>query len=140
MMPPSRQLRVGNAQREYSALAKEDPLAVYLLVNGTLEMGAGKTASQAFQMAMWMLADSRINEDESRALAQWREEGARTIVRVAETESIWQRLLEEIDGFLLCDEGLTEVASGEATVLCTWPLRRSLAPKLLAHKRLPLLG
>ena len=132
-------LTVGNPPRDYSHLAREDPLCVYVIVNGTLAMGPGKLASQAFQAALWMCTDSQLGPEWHTEIARWQEEGARTVVRVAETPTVWERICVEAPGLVLEDEGLTEVERGARTVFVSWPLRRSQAPKIFSHKRVPLL-
>lgn len=120
-------------------VAPEDVLAVTLVLNGVLGMSPGKMATQAFQgcLAIYRLAE----EDPAlaRALGEWEEQGWRTVVRVAETEGVFARVLKESDGVVLHDEGLTEVADGAATAFVSVPYRRGQTPKMLSHKRVPLL-
>lgn len=131
---------VGNPARDRAHLTREDPTCVYVVANGSLGMGAGKLAAQTFQAAMWMQHSSDVPADVAGRVREWLTEGGRTVVRVAETSTVWQRVLAEAEGLVLKDEGLTEVAHGAATVFCTWPVRRSQAPRVLSHRRVPLLG
>jgi peptidyl-tRNA hydrolase len=138
---PLTPLLVGNVDREYSEIAREDPTCLYLVVNGALEpaMGPGKIAAQTFQAAMWLFTHPEIGEEQRDALAAWQAEGARTVVRIARTPALWERVKNEVPGVLLLDEGLTEVAHGAETVFCAWPTRRSAASRLFSHKKIPLL-
>lgn len=106
---------------------------MYLVINGSLDMGAGKIAAQVFQACTWM------HQCDAPRLDDWRQEGCRTVVRVATTPAIFERVINELEGVVLCDEGLTEVEYGARTVFCTWPVRRSQAPKLLSNRKIPLL-
>jgi peptidyl-tRNA hydrolase len=123
---------------ERGAIAPEDVICVWLVVNGSLGMGAGKVAAQAFQGCLALMRLAAREQDLERALADWEAQGWRTVVRVAETEGLFQRACTECQGVVLRDEGLTEVPDGAATLLVTIPYPRGRAPKVLAHKRLPL--
>jgi peptidyl-tRNA hydrolase len=133
-------LVVGNPDRDYSHLAREDPCCVYLIADGSLGMGPGKLAAQAFQAALWLATHESVPTEVREQVAAWAAEGARTIVRVAETAHIFERICNEVPGMALADEGLTEVQRGQVTIFCSWPVRRSQAHKLMAHKRVPLLS
>jgi peptidyl-tRNA hydrolase len=117
----------------------EDILAVTLVLNGALGMSPGKTATQAFQgcLALYRLAEE--DPELSGQLKDWEEQGWRTVVRIAETEGVFARVLDEVDGVVLHDEGLTEVEDGAATAFVSVPHRRGQTPKMLSHKRVPLL-
>lgn len=132
---------MGNVDRDHAQIAREDPTCLYLIMNGSLPepMSAGKIAAQAFQAALWLLTDPRVDAERRAQLAAWQDEGARTITRIATTPTMWERVKAEIPGALLADEGLTEVPHGAETIFCAWPVRRSQAPKLLANKKIPLL-
>ena len=134
------QLHVGNVDRDYSEIAREDPTCLYLVANGSAPMSSGKLAAQAFQIAMWMYTHPDVSPEQRAALDAWQAEGARVIARQATTEGMFERVCSELDGVILRDEGLTEVEQGAATIFATWPVRRSQAPKLLANKKIPLLG
>jgi peptidyl-tRNA hydrolase len=124
-----------------SELNNEDILAIYLIVNGPLQMSPGKIAAQAFQAAQRLFAAASSGQADSQlqALAAWQAQGTRTITRIAETDHIFQRACDELDGVVMIDEGMTEVPPDSATVFATWPLRRGDLPRMLRHKRVPLL-
>jgi peptidyl-tRNA hydrolase len=115
-----------------------DVLAVVIVVNGSLGMTPGKIAAQAFQGCLALLATARTSEQRD-ALEAWKRQGRRTIVRVADTPGLFQRVLDEVGGVVLRDEGLTEVEDGTATIFCSYPHRRADTPKILTHKRVGLL-
>lgn len=127
------------ASESRPAVKPEDVLSVTLVLNGSLGMSTGKMATQAFQGC---LALYRLAEEDSELTSQldaWEAQGWRTVVRVAETEGVFARVLAEADGVVLRDEGLTEVQDGAATAFVSFPHRRGQTPKMLAHKRVPLL-
>lgn len=43
----------------------------------------------------------------------------------------FDKLKEELDVFIVVDEGRTEVEAGSETVMVTWPMRKDAAPKKL---------
>jgi Peptidyl-tRNA hydrolase PTH2 len=118
---------------------QEDPIAVYLVVNGPLGLNAGKIASQAFQACQRLLRDSGTDPERRRLIAAWEHEGTRTICRVAETEAVFERVRREVPGITLVDEGIYGCAPQSRTIHASWPVRRSALPRMLAHKRVPLL-
>lgn len=119
----------------------DDVLAVYLIVNGSLEMSAGKIASQSFQAAQRLIKASQngAKPKYKQLIADWEKQGTRTITRIALTQILFDRACRELDGVTMVDEGLTEVPPDSTTVLATWPLRRSKLPRMLRHRRIPLL-
>lgn len=127
------------APEDRPEVADEDILSVYLIVNGPLGMSAGKIAAQAFQVSLLLLAEGRENAQLAARLIDWNRQGWRTVVRIAETPAVFERVVAEVEGVTLCDEGLTEVETGAATIFASWPYRRGDAPKVLSHKKVPLL-
>ena len=136
--------------------ATEDILSVYVVLNGTLGMSPGKAAAQSFHIG-WVLASgiealnwAYLNEVypdwiDGRKVSkildrnfQWLTQGRRVVTRLAETENVWERAKQELDGFLTLDEGMTEVEHGAETALVTFPMYRDEIPKILTHKRLQL--
>jgi peptidyl-tRNA hydrolase len=120
-------------------LAPEEILSIVIVVNGGIEMSQGKIASQCFQACLALLDGASESPHLKEQLKLWQAQGWRTIVRVAETPGLFQRVLDECDGVVLRDEGLTEVEDGTATVFTSFPHRRGDTPKILTHKRVPLL-
>ncbi|WP_217925147.1 peptidyl-tRNA hydrolase [Miltoncostaea oceani] len=121
---------------------RDHELAVYLVVNGPLEMSTGKIAAQAFQAAQRLFRaashpDCPLHLIE--ALRAWEAEGTRTITRVAQTAHVFSRVVAEVEGVVMVDEGLTEVEPGSVTVFASWPIPMGDAPRALRHRRCPLL-
>ena len=114
---------------------ERDPLAVYLVINGPLGMSAGKIAAQAFQACQRLYQLATEDPALRAALDQWETEGTRTCTRVAQTAHVFDRLILEVPGTVMIDEGITEVAPDTATCFASWPTRRSQTPKMLRHKR-----
>ncbi len=115
-----------------------------LVVNGNIPMSPGKLIGQAFQAAarFQRRADQHAQNMGSGiqiwlALEEWHDIGTRTIVKIAETPTIWKRITEEIPGFTMNDEGHTEVAPGSATIYVCAPYRFVNRPKLLDNKKVP---
>jgi peptidyl-tRNA hydrolase len=122
---------------------QDNILACYIILNGSLNMSAGKACAQAFQACQRLLTAYKrgTGSRKQRAdLREWRANGTRTICRIANTEHLFARCCHELDGVALIDEGLTEIPTGSITFLATWPIRRGQAPRLLRHKNIPLLG
>lgn len=116
---------------------EQDPLAVYLVVNGPLDMSAGKIAAQSFQACQRLLTSAAANPELQDALEQWQREGTRTCTREALTEHAFRRVVGEVSGAVMVDEGLTEVEPETMTVHASVPLRRSQLPAALRHKKVP---
>lgn len=120
-------------------LTPEEILAVVLVINGGLEMSQGKIASQCFQGCLALQERASGDEWLTGLLASWQGQGWRTVVRIAETPGLFERVLNECDGIALRDEGLTEVEDGTVTLFVSYPLERGAMPKILSHKRVGLL-
>jgi hypothetical protein len=118
---------------------QDDPIAIYLIVNGALDLSAGKIASQAFQACQRLFRASENDQARRRLLAAWEREGTRTICRVAETAEVFERVCREVPGITFVDEGIYGCAPQSRTVHASWPVRRSALPRMLTHKRVPLL-
>ena len=121
-------------------VATKDILSVYVVLNGSLGMTGGKAASQSFHCG-WYVSDMHCDPafaDHSDAFLQWRQQGRRVVVRLAETAAVFERVKRECSGHLAVDEGMTEVEHGAETAFVTVPYRRDSIPKVLTHKRLQL--
>jgi hypothetical protein len=106
-------------------------------------MTAGKIASQAFQACERMLrAASAPDSDPGlhAKLRTWTDQGTRTICRVAETSVVFKRVCREVPGITVVDEGLYGCPPGSATIHASWPTSRRDTPRMLTHKRVPLLA
>ena len=116
---------------------------IVLVVNGPLMMGRGKIACQTFQAherVTRALAGVEVADLDHRwtSTIAWREHTT-TICRVATTPVMWERVLAELDGVLMVDEGFTEVEPDTPTVWCSWPHLPADTPELLLNKKIPLL-
>lgn len=112
-------------------VASEDILSVYVVLNGSLGMSPGKMAAQSFHCGWCISRHSGLTK-------QWEQQGRRVVVRIAETEHVFNRVKEECYGFAQQDEGLTEVERGSITSFVTLPYTRATAPKILSHKKVQL--
>jgi peptidyl-tRNA hydrolase len=112
-----------------------DVISVHLVLNGSLGMTPGKCASQSFHCG-WLLHEAAMHGWLGWArYRSWVRQGRRVVVRVAETEAVFERIERECEGVLQRDEGMTQVEHGAATALVTFPYRRGDTPKVLSHKK-----
>src|SRR5438034_6897112 len=109
---------------------QENPIAVYLVVNGSLGLSAGKIASQAFQACQRLLHKARTDSEHRRLIAAWEREGTTTICRVAETETVFERVCREVPGITFIDEGVFGCAPQSRTIHASWPVRRKSLPRM----------
>lgn len=106
---------------------------VVLVVNGPLNLPEGKLIGQAFQAAArWQHIKRNSYPDDS---LSWLCSGTRTIVKVATTPAIWTRILAEIPGYVMTDEGYTEVERDTPTIFVAYPFLHKDRPKLLDNKK-----
>ena len=110
-----------------------DEIPEVVLVFAPVEMSKGKAVGQAFQAAIRCLDQT----DES--VNKWFEEGTRTIVKVAKTEAIFDRVCQEVEGEVMVDEGYTEVDPGTMTLFVSRPFLHRERPSILDNKKLSLL-
>jgi peptidyl-tRNA hydrolase len=112
---------------------------VFLIVNGSLAMSAGKIAAQSFQAAQRLLDKAGDDPELAEALASWKASGTRTRTKVAPTAHLFERAMRDLvpeRAAVMIDEGNTEVDPGSATVIATWPMDESELPRILRHKRI----
>lgn len=110
---------------------------VVLVVNGTLGLSEGKRIGQAFQAAArWQHVLKNSYPDRS---LDWILAGTRTVVKIAKTQAIWERVISEIQGFVMKDEGFTEVERDTPTIFVCYPFLHKDRPKLLDSKKVKLL-
>jgi peptidyl-tRNA hydrolase len=118
--------------------------AVYLVVNGTLDMSPGKIAAQSFQACERMFEEQHAEgrDDVRDRIAEWRR-FTTTIVRVAKTSTMWERVKAEVEGVIMVDDdgglGTTEGTAGLETCFVSWPMLPPDAPKILSNSKVPLL-
>lgn len=103
-------------------------------------MSAGKIAAQSFQAAQRLFAAGREDAELMSQLERWQESGTCTRVRVALSLAVFARACRELPGSLMVDEGVTEVEPGSATCFATTPLKEDDLPRILRHKRMPVLN
>jgi peptidyl-tRNA hydrolase len=129
-------------ERELSlSVDDRDVLSVYVVVNGSLGMSPGKVAAQAFHGGQSLYVKYFTGElmaDGMSAMDEWVGQGRRVVVRLAETDHLFNRAKRECLGIVQRDEGLTEVPHGAQTVFITIPYTRKDAPKILSHKKIQL--
>jgi len=110
---------------------------VVLVINGSLDLSEGKLIGQAFQAAArWLHIKRNSYPDDS---LNWILAGTRTIVKVAKTPAIWERIVSEIQGFVMKDEGFTEVERETPTIFICYPFLHKDRPKLLDNKKVKML-
>lgn len=114
----------------------QDIVSVYVVLNGALNMSPGKIAAQSFHCG-WYLGQAIVT-NRGVLYEKWMEQGRRVVVRIAKTQHVFDRAMEETTGFAQMDEGLTEVPRGTITAFVTIPYVRSDVPKILSHNKLPL--
>ena len=106
---------------------------VVLVFNGSLGMSPGKMIGQAFQAREYMTGPSY------RRWKDWLADGTRTIVKVAKTPAMFERVCAEVPGFVMRDEGFTEVEAGAATLFVAAPFLHRDRPAILDNKKVALL-
>lgn len=117
---------------------------VCIVVNGPLGMGEGKAIGQAFQAALRMFfhigsADPDTADDLASLWSAWKARGTRTIVKIADTPAMFERICREVPGYVMRDEGHTEVDAGAATLFISHPFLHKDRPKVLNNKKCQLL-
>lgn len=120
---------------------QEDPIVHYLIVRKSLNMGPGKIAAQCSHASKMLILSyvefkqfkNPISEENYKLYTitkEWLEKSFRTIVLVADDKQ-WEKIKEDVRVFVVRDAGLTEVPEGSETVLSTWPMYKSQAPKII---------
>jgi peptidyl-tRNA hydrolase len=103
-------------------------------------MSAGKIAAQSFQAAQRLFAAAENNGELAALLETWQAAGTCTRTRVALSSFVFDRACRELPGALMIDEGVTEVEPGSVTCFATHPLDERRLPRILRHKRVPVLN
>jgi len=124
-----------------------DPLVQYYIVRTDITMSAGKIGAQiAHGAQMFVLRYEELvgrskNEmtplkPEYEALIgvvkEWFSGSFRKVVLGGKKKD-FEKIIAELNVFLVRDAGLTEVEPNTETVLVTWPLRKSTQPKCLSR-------
>jgi peptidyl-tRNA hydrolase len=110
--------------------------SVHAVINGALAMTPGKIAAQTFQLCQRLYRLAELDAALAARLEEWEAAGTKTVVHVAETAHVFERLCKETPGAVMIDEGVNEVEPGSATMFATWPCNRAETPRLIKHKRL----
>ena len=101
---------------EGPAVGNADIISVYAIANGPAGMSPGKLAAQTFQAALLLAEAAAHDERLGHQLADWRDQGSRTVVRTAVTETVFARVCAEVPGVRFVDEGLAEGAQNRNRV------------------------
>jgi peptidyl-tRNA hydrolase len=120
-----------------------DPIVIYLIVRKSLGMDVGKIAVQVGHgvgMLMGRYAEFEVVAHQTKLTdeeypkwsitSEWLKTSYTKIAVVANDKD-WEKIKEQLPVFLVKDAGLTEVAPGSETVLVTWPMKKSEAPKII---------
>ena len=122
-----------------------DPLVQYYIVRTDIPMSTGKIGAQIahgaemFVLRYQMLLKHSIEEMSPlrpeydgmmEIVHEWLNTSFRKVVLGGKKKD-FEKIIAELQVFLVRDAGLTEVEPNSETVLVTWPLRRSECPKIL---------
>lgn len=103
-------------------------------------MSAGKLAAQSFQAAQRLFTAAKEDADLASLLDQWQKQGTCTRTRIALSPAVFERACRELSGVVMVDEGVTEVEPGSTTCFASYPLDENDLPRILRHKRVPVLN
>lgn len=103
-------------------------------------MSAGKIAAQSFQAAQRLFASAEVDPNLADLLERWKAGGTCTKTRIALSSAVFERACRELPGVLMVDEGVTEVEPDSPTCYATFPLNETEVPRILRHKRIPVLN
>jgi peptidyl-tRNA hydrolase len=135
----------------------EDPIALYLIVRESLDMGAGKMVAAGghivekimdkyWRFELYCAVENALPPPEKPAtpnlknierailVRNWKKTGGRKITLKADDKE-WVKLKEEFgeDLFVVQDAGLSEVPEGSETCCGVWPMHKSKRPKILTR-------
>lgn len=125
---------------------QEDPIQQYYIVKSDANMTLGKICTQVahgaqmFILGYHNICNIQVPIDTNRKLKkditeQWLNGSFRKIFVKAKTKD-FEKIKEALDVFVVRDAGLTEVEPGTETLIVTWPMHKSSAPKILQRLRL----
>jgi PTH2 family peptidyl-tRNA hydrolase len=123
-----------------------DPIVQYFIVRTDIPMSVGKIGAQIAHGAMMFalgyereytekLITSRPNDElraRVRLVYEWLNGSFRKVVLGGKKKD-FEKIIAELPVFLVRDAGLTEVEPNSETVLVTWPIRKSAAPKCISR-------
>jgi peptidyl-tRNA hydrolase, PTH2 family len=120
-----------------------DPIVQYFIVRSEFEMSTGKIGAQiAHGAEMFVLRYNQyanlqvsMSEDEcarEEITRAWLNGSFRKVVLRGKKKD-FEKIIAELPVFLVRDAGLTEVEPNSETVLVTWPMRKSDAPKCISR-------
>jgi peptidyl-tRNA hydrolase len=125
---------------------KEDPLVVYLIVRGSLNMSTGKIGAQCghgiqkLLVYYFTIKNIIVERDEQEAIfwdntSDWMDADSRKVSLIADDKE-FERIKEDYpDHFLVKDNGITEVEPGSETLICLRPIFKSKRSKTLKRLR-----
>jgi len=128
--------------------SEEDPLVQYYIIRKDINMSIGKVCAQVAHASQIFMAnyqdmvedgfelysDSSFY-DEYNDTIKWLNTGFRKVMLGGKLKD-FEKIKKELFVFVVRDAGLTEVESGTETVLATYPIRKSLQPKILSRLQL----
>jgi len=120
-----------------------DPIVQYFIVRTDIPMSVGKIGAQiAHGAEMFVLRYSlyshlqvSMTEDECNRESltkEWLSGSFRKVVLGGKKKD-FEKIISELNVFLVRDAGLTEVEPNSETVIVTWPMRKSAQPKCLSR-------
>lgn len=113
-----------------------DPIVQYFIVRTDIPMSVGKIGAQiAHGAEMFVLKYNQYSTDEDPKVVLAREwfDGSFRKVVLGGKKKDFEKIIAELPVFLVRDAGLTEVEPNSETVLVTWPLLKSTAPKCISR-------
>lgn len=117
-----------------------DPIVQYFIVRKDISMSIGKIGSQiahGAEMFVFKYESIRNNvliEPYSsfvKITKQWFDGSFRKVVLGGKKKD-FDKIIKELNVFLVRDAGLTEVEPNSETVIVTWPMLKSTAPKCIS--------
>lgn len=128
---------------------EDDPIIQYYIIRTDVGMSLGKILSQVAHGAQMFVFGYLKACDKCKAFPaggkpllnktiteQWLGDSFRTKVTVKAKTKDFEKIKELLDVFVVRDAGLTEVEPGTETVIVTWPMHKSVVPKVLQRLRL----
>jgi len=130
-------------------MPKPDPIALYIVVRESLDMGMGKACAQSghavekivdsFHELAWRLPEMSGAEEEFGKFAlyrEWKKNGSRKITLIA-NEKEWETLRAEYGKacHIVVDAGITDLVPGTETMMAFWPQHKSARSKSLKRLR-----
>jgi len=122
---------------------QSDPIVQYYIVRSDIGMSVGKIGAQIAHGAQMFIFGYLKVCDLCKPMPsggkpmlkrditnKWMNESFRKVFLKAKTKD-FEKIKEILDVFVVRDAGLTEVEPGSETIIVTWPMHKSTAPKQL---------